>query len=210
MIQASNGYNSHLQQLHSYISWQADKINKLETNVEEIKKELTDFRNQKQISVDKIEYRFDLLKVENLNGTLVIGVTPDGAKSIEEMAKNGYSVVHSSKDKHSELYDSTSNTMEHYLKSEVPGKIDSISKQFQLNVDHEYRQRMTNDLKKQLHDRIHHYMNQVDHDKDLSTSKQFILDHVKRDIQIAIEQHLESIQNHKKGVQTHDSNDSRK
>lgn len=209
MIQASNGYSYHLQQLQSYINWQADKINKLETNVEEIKKELTDFRNQKQFTVDKIEYRFDLLKVENLNGTLVIGVTPDGAKSIEEMAKNGYSVVHGSKDKQSELYNSTSNTMEQFLNNEVPGKIDSMSKQYQLNVDHAYRQRMTSDLKKQLHDRIQHYMNQVDKDKDLSTAKQFILEHVKRDIQIAIEQHLETIQNHSKGVPAHDSNDSR-
>lgn len=200
MIQASNGYSYHLQQLHSYINWQADKINKLESNVEEIKKELTDFKNQKQIAIDKIEYRFDLLKVENLNGTLVIGVTPDGAKSIEEMAKNGCSVVHTSKDKHSELYDSTSNSMEQFLNSEVPGKIDSVSKQYQLNVNHEYRQRMTNDLKQQLHDRIHHYMNQIDDDKDLPTAKQFIVDHVKRDIQLAIEQHMETIQNHTKGV----------
>ncbi|OPA77780.1 hypothetical protein BVG16_15235 [Paenibacillus selenitireducens] len=202
MNQASNEWSHYFHQLHTYINWQTDRINKLETNLEELKKELTGIRNQKQISIDKIEYRFDMLKMENLNGTLVIGVTPDGAKSIEDMAKDGCSWVHNSKDKQSDLYDSTSKMMDQYLQNQVPDTIDSFTKTHQVHVDQEYRQLMVSDLKKQIHDRIHYYINQMDEEtaKDASMARQHILDHVKRDIQMAIEQHIRTIQSDPKGA----------
>ncbi|WP_018756516.1 spore germination protein GerPC [Paenibacillus terrigena] len=209
MNQASNNWSDYFRQLHTYINWQTDQINKLETNLEQLKKELTETRNQKQISIDKIEYRFDMLKVENLSGTLVIGVTPDGVKSMDEMEKNGLNWVQSSKDKQSDLYDSTSKMMDQYLKNQVPDTIDSFTKTHQVHVDQEYRQLMVSDLKKQVHDRIHHYINQMDKEtaKDASIARQYILDHVKRDIQMAIEQHITTIQTDPKGAQHH-ANDS--
>ncbi|MCA4756007.1 hypothetical protein H8Z60_26195 [Mycolicibacterium fortuitum] len=186
-------WSHYLHQLHNFINWQTDKINNLETKITDLNKELTDLRNQKPISVDKIEYRFDLLKVEHLNGTLVVGVTPEVARSIDEIATNDCRWVHDSTNKNTDLYRSTAEVIEQYLDSKVPDAIDSVAKLHQVQVEDEYQQLMIRDLKKQMHDRIEHYINHMSDSAAKDESVASILDKVKGDIQTAIEQHIATI-----------------
>ncbi|GAC44264.1 spore germination protein GerPC [Paenibacillus popilliae] len=195
MNHASSEWNHYFNQLHTYIQWQASKMDNLEKKLEEVNKELADLQHKKQISIDKIEYRFDQLKIENLNGTLVIGVTPEGVKSIEDMAEKGCSWDHSSKDKYSDIYRSASQRIDRYLDGSVPDMIESTTKLRQVTVDNEYRQRMIRDLKKQMNDRIQYYIDQMDENSahDLSRAQDQIVDKVINDIHIAIEEHVDII-----------------
>lgn len=195
MNHASPEWNHYFNQLHTYIQWQASKMDNVEKKLEEVNKELADLQHKKQISIDKIEYRFDQLKIENLNGTLVIGVTPEGVKSLENMAAKGCRWEHSSKDKYSDIYRSTSQRIDRYLDGSVPDMIESTTKLRQVTVDNEYRQRMICDLKKQMNDRIQYYVDQMDENSahDLSRAQDQIVDKVINDIHIAIEKHVEMI-----------------
>jgi spore germination protein PC len=81
--------NSWIQELYAHLNWQTEQINQLQKQTDKLQTEVELLKKQKHISVEKIEYKFDQLKVETLHGTLHIGVTPNMEKTIEEAAVNG-------------------------------------------------------------------------------------------------------------------------
>lgn len=72
----------HLQRANQ---WQLEKINKLEQEMDVLKQQIQKLQSEPRNHIDKIEYHFDQLKVENLNGKLSIGVNPQDAGAIDEM-----------------------------------------------------------------------------------------------------------------------------
>lgn len=65
---------------------------KLEHELKRLKDELAELKNKPPIHVDKIEYKFDQLKVESLDGTLNIGLNPTDLNNIDEFAVNNQPV----------------------------------------------------------------------------------------------------------------------
>lgn len=78
-----------LQQMYGHIIWQNEKMYTLELLLTELRDEIRLLRSAPSTRVDKIEYTFDQLKVENLEGTLQIGITPEGVKSLEDLSVGG-------------------------------------------------------------------------------------------------------------------------
>ena len=77
------------QQLSAYIEMQKQRIDKLEQTVTKLQTDLKALKDQKRIHIDKIEYNFDQLKVEKLDGTLTIGISPSSLDHIEDFSVNG-------------------------------------------------------------------------------------------------------------------------
>ncbi|MEC0225979.1 spore germination protein GerPC [Paenibacillus alba] len=77
------------QQLSAYIEMQKQRIDKLEETVAKLQTDLTAMKDQKRFHIDKIEYNFDQLKVEKLDGTLTIGISPSALDNIEDFTVNG-------------------------------------------------------------------------------------------------------------------------
>ncbi|UKS26423.1 spore germination protein GerPC [Paenibacillus sp. HWE-109] len=77
------------QQLSAYIEMQKQRIDKLEQNVKKLQDDLTALKDQKRVHIDKIEYNFDQLKVEKLDGTLTIGISPSALDNIDDFTVNG-------------------------------------------------------------------------------------------------------------------------
>jgi hypothetical protein len=84
-------WTQYFARLQAYLQWQTDQIEALKRRVVLLETELATVKEQKGVRIDRIEYSFDQLKVERLDGTLNIGVTPGGLKSIEDFAINGQS-----------------------------------------------------------------------------------------------------------------------
>lgn len=80
---------AYFRRLQAYLQWQTDQIIALQRTVASLQSEMTAVKEQKGVRIDKIEYNFDQLKVERLDGTLNIGITPGGLQSVEEFAVNG-------------------------------------------------------------------------------------------------------------------------
>ncbi|WP_261303809.1 spore germination protein GerPC [Paenibacillus andongensis] len=80
------------QQVSAYIEMQKQRIDKLEQTVTKLQTDLNDLKNQKGVHIDKIEYKFDQLKVEKLDGTLTIGISPSLLDNIDDLTVNGASV----------------------------------------------------------------------------------------------------------------------
>ncbi|KRF01714.1 hypothetical protein ASG89_25480 [Paenibacillus sp. Soil766] len=80
------------QQLCTYVEMQKQRIDKLEQTVNKLQADLKTMKDEKRIHIDKIEYNFDQLKVEKLDGTLTIGISPSAIDQIEDLSVNGNSL----------------------------------------------------------------------------------------------------------------------
>ncbi|MCY9661954.1 spore germination protein GerPC [Paenibacillus chondroitinus] len=80
------------QQLSAYIEMQKQRIDKLEETVTKLQSDLDALKVEKRFHIDKIEYNFDQLKVEKLDGTLTIGISPSSLDNVDDFTVNGASV----------------------------------------------------------------------------------------------------------------------
>jgi spore germination protein PC len=86
-------YSQYLQWLQMCIQAQEQRIQTLENALKKMKEDIKQVNEKKAIHVDKIEYKFDQLKVETLEGTLNIGLNPSELSGIEDFAVQNQSLT---------------------------------------------------------------------------------------------------------------------
>ncbi|MGG1517689.1 spore germination protein GerPC [Paenibacillus oryzisoli] len=64
-------------------------VSSLKQTVDKQQEDLKALKEEKRFHIDKIEYNFDQLKVEKLDGTLTIGISPGTLDQIDDFAVNG-------------------------------------------------------------------------------------------------------------------------
>lgn len=150
--------SSYFAQLHRYIEWQTDRIRQLEQRVDLLEKRLEALKQQRAITVEKIEYNFDQLKVERLEGSMSIGLSPSGLgdQSIEELAVGGQ-VIHTNTSR-SESYERIQNIVLTYLEADCPDELNELEDKYSVKLDEDLRERIIGDLQNQSGLRIEHYM----------------------------------------------------
>lgn len=176
-------------QLMAQLQWQSQKLIELEGRVNSLSQELLDLKNRRQIHVDKIEYKFDQLKVETLEGTLNIGISPGGGKPIEELLL-GDQEVDLSQPLRQEAFQSIKDDLDGYMNSECLREIQFFEDKHGVILGPNYRQEMLKDLWGQMDQRIHVYLDAIPPGNDAPGQKALICEKVRRDIQLAIEQHV--------------------
>ncbi|WP_127586085.1 spore germination protein GerPC [Paenibacillus koleovorans] len=197
----NNGYdwNTIFRQLYTQLLWQSEKLIKIENQLEDVLAELDAIRKQKPVNVEKIEYNFDQLKVEKLDGTLNIGITPDNAKSIEQFAIGDNDVEVGPipiQTGAPESYAAVQSNVNQFLQNEAPYEIKGMESQFGLALPNEYRDHIVTDVSKQINARIAHYIQEYgveDRAEHRSDHIEAITERVKADIRQGIEQFLRSL-----------------
>lgn len=194
---------SYFRQLHQYIEWQTGRIRELEVKVEAISRQIEMLQQQKSIQVDKIEYHFDQLKIEKLEGTMSIGLSPAGLgdQSIEDLTANGKVIqTHTGR---SESFERIQKKVYVYLESDCPEELEQLELKHGKPLQEELRQRMIGDLRRQADDRIEQYMNRMLTDPFMMLTPEQegeIAALVVRDIRAGIEQYM--THSDKKGEQS--------
>lgn len=119
-----------VQQLQDEIAiHQQEPINQLATEVHQLQYEISLLKNQRPVIVEKMEYKFDQLKVEKLEGTLNIGVTPNSLGNIDELVTNDQTIEDVPiQPQQSQSFQQIKNHIEQYLKRELPKEINAIEK----------------------------------------------------------------------------------
>lgn len=199
--------NAYLQSMWSAIQAQTAQINALEATVRSLEKEVAALKEQRTIHIEKIEYNFDQLKVEQLEGVLNIGFSPDVGKSIEEFTVGSVSPTItpaappvlkpvSAEIPETEVQQKLQESMLRYLDTEVPYEINEIGKRRQYNFDQDYIAFIVEDLKRQIDDRIVYYLGSVSADPDQPGAEPLfdaVTARVKRDIRVGIENYLRKL-----------------
>jgi spore germination protein PC len=198
-------FYEYIRQLHTFVESQATKIKTLESLVQSLASDLNDLKNKPTIKVDKIEYKFDQLKVETLEGTLNIGLNPSDLQAIEDFAVEGKQAV-SHPFGPANQFQSTMR-MEELLLQNIDSEVESIIQQYnqenQVNIDESYVAFIKDDIRKQLPNRVQFHLNQIPLNQRTNDQGQGhenrIIELIKKDLHTGIYTFLNNLPNEVKG-----------
>ncbi|WP_227936822.1 spore germination protein GerPC [Alkalihalobacillus deserti] len=166
MYYNNSDLTQNLQQIYSYLNSQHERINYLETLIQQLQNEINSLNKNPTSNIERIEYKFDQLKVERLEGTLNIGITPqNGENSIDDFAVNQHELnVPPAAEQQSNLFENVKRHIHNYLNGECYQVFNSIEQQNNYFLDSHYRQYIIQDIRGQIDHRIHYYLSQFNQD----------------------------------------------
>lgn len=179
-----------LKHLQSLIHVNQQRIEQLEHEIVRLQQELSELKKAKKIHIDKLEYHFDQLKVDRLEGTLNIGLsTKNLEEQIEDLTVNGEQ-INTEIDEDEKIKEMLAQ-FEHYFATEFVGDVERLSSQYGVPIDRSFLPLIQEQIQKQLASRIYHYMQQAKQSKmNHQNSYDQIYSLTKQDILAAIEQFL--------------------
>lgn len=145
----------YIKKLHAFVEHQSKKIAKLENTILEMKQDLESLKGRPPVQIGTIEYKFDQLKVETLEGTLNIGLNPTGLEGIDDFSVDQKTVNVPIPPK--QLFKRTvelENTLYHYLETDLETIYQDAQTQLGLSLDESYFTFIKDDIKKQLSGRV--------------------------------------------------------
>ncbi|WP_142383621.1 spore germination protein GerPC [Bacillus sp. V5-8f] len=153
-----NEFHSYTLQMQRYLATQENRIAQLEKSLQLLREELTELRNKPPVHVGRIEYKFDQLKVETLEGTLNIGLNPNDLNQIDEFSINGTSpqVPYLFPEREAVIGQITQS---------IQGQMDDIITESERRagrpIDSSYREFIKSDVARQLQQRIELYLDRT-------------------------------------------------
>ncbi|MFD1039006.1 spore germination protein GerPC [Virgibacillus byunsanensis] len=185
----SNEWNNFLYNLHHINQQQEEKIKTLEEKIDQLERKVQEKSNN---TVEKVEYHFDQLKIENLNGTLHIGLSPNDLNNIEE-----FDVAQTNKNQPTPppLKQTLMSELNGYVQETCPSLIQQLSDQYNRPIDEEYQTMMIQDIAKQLPQRIAYYEEEAK--KTIRTEsdeqlKEYITNHIKKEINHSLTNYMQA------------------
>ncbi|MGF7047420.1 spore germination protein PC [Paenibacillus sp. DS2015] len=184
----------YVQQFLNELKVQSEKIQQLEKTLQELQSDVDSLKNNKSANIGPINYHFEQLKIEKLEGTLNIGITPNKENNLEELMVNGQQM--GTKDtRKTALFERIRPQVVNYIQVEVPEQFYRQAKERNLIVNTQYVHMVTQDLQQQMDGRINEYLAQLptvqeerNNDDEISAS---IVEQMKRDIDTAVIRHME-------------------
>ncbi|CAM4056478.1 spore gernimation protein GerPC [Bacillus cereus] len=168
---------TYLHQLQQALQMQQETILNLENQVRLLQEELNELKSRPSSSIGKVEYKFDQLKVENLNGTLNIGLNPFAKKGqqIEDFEVDTETLkVNPETETNPDFYQGILQEMHRYLDEEAYNRILHFEHEERTPLDEMYRQMMIDDIKKQMEHRLPYYLSQVQSYEGISTDPEYL------------------------------------
>jgi len=185
----------YIQTIFEQMRWQTDKLNALEQTVLVLRAEIDVLKNQKNVHIDKVEYKFDQLKVEKLEGTLNIGISPG---NIDDLDIQDDDPGEPNAMQQPELYRQISEQIHSQLQQDVPQEIQAAERNISFSLDRIHRKLVEDDVAKQLDMRIRHYLEQAMPTvtaENSQTVQDSIYQKVKQDIQAAVMNYFDKFSN---------------
>lgn len=163
MFHLSQELHGYLQGMHQYILALEKRLRSMEKKVQILSDELNEHKSRSPIHVGTIEYKFDQLKVETLEGTLNIGLNHDDLeKGIEELQvdspKQGNPF--SPKQMLKRTID-IEDRIHHYLEKDLEPLVNKYGEELNIEVNESHLEFIKKDIKQQLSHRIDYYYKQI-------------------------------------------------
>lgn len=187
-----------LEQLTCFLQAQTQQMEQLNKLVKQLQHDVAQLKEKDAPQVVRNEYKFDLLKVERLEGTLNIGLNPKGDETpIGEYAVNQKVDVPDVNKVSDALFDRIQKEIYCYLERDAIYTLESLEQKYDYPLHDPYRKFIMNDIKNQIDQRICYYLNQVQTDhlepEQMASVEQNIIEKVKRDIEKTCESFLQHL-----------------
>lgn len=188
---------NYLQQLHHYVQQQDKMIQQLNKQLTGLRTDIDKIKNQPVTNIERIEYKFDQLKVEQLDGVLNIGLNPTDPDQIDnfEVQQNGMNVNGVQQQLREKLLKQCTHDIHHFLSHDCVQYIHHAEKQYDLKLDEPHRQHIIADIRKQIDSRIQYYLNAqpLSEQDSLENKKKEIFALVKKDVENSINHFLQHL-----------------
>ncbi|MFC5701087.1 spore germination protein GerPC [Cohnella faecalis] len=133
-------------------------VQQLGDQLKQLQKELSDLKAKPPLH---IEYHFDQLKVNRLEGTLNVGLSPQGIGGIDSFdtpATGCWNVVQESKPASDDAQiEAIQGEMARYMDETAFGALQGLEQSLGIPLDAAHRQKVVEDVKGQLNDRVRYY-----------------------------------------------------
>ncbi|AZU61212.1 spore germination protein GerPC [Neobacillus mesonae] len=199
------------QDLYQYLQWlqmciqaQEKRISTLENTIQKLQNQLKQIQEKPTIHVDTIEYKFDQLKVETLEGTLNIGLNPNELSGIEDFAVENQSLnTPFSPKQQMRLSMKIEDAIREYLQSDLPKIVDETQRNLSIPPNESYLSFIKEDIMKQLPGRIDYHLkayakNGPAADDELIAKK--VIDALKQEINNGVQVFLNNLPENMKGA----------
>ncbi|MGG3999432.1 spore germination protein GerPC [Anoxybacillus kestanbolensis] len=186
-------WHDYFKQLEAYLKWQQQKMQSLEQAVNALQQQYEQLKKKPHTTIEKIEYHFDQLKVETLEGTLNIGLNPAtfGEDTIENFAVPKSQTI---TPQPTPIFRNIQTAVHSYLQEEGENIIARIEQTYGRSLDPAYREFILQDIARQIDDRIHFYLRQYgEHEQANDALQQTIVSYLKRDIEHSIDTFLKHL-----------------
>jgi spore germination protein PC len=200
----------YVRQLQAQLKAQMDQIECIEQTIELLKAELKTCKDQKRIHIDKIEYKFDQLKVEKLDGTMNIGLTPGALEDIalngspESISNNMDPIIKKAMAAQEDptiqppmnLREEISKELHSFVEKQVPKQLVQLQERTGQLLDEWHRKMIITDLTKQIEGRMDYYLQQMSQGvtvDQLSSIKDSVLFRTQNDIRSALQLYFEKM-----------------
>lgn len=187
-----------VQHLYGIVQAQDQKIKKLESAVSAMMDEIEELKKRPSTTIEKIEYKFDQLKVETLEGTLNIGLNPTVPDQIEnfEVDQRGLQVnqVNNTK-REEEIFEAVQARLLAFLNEDCVKYIEQLAAQYSYELDDAHKEFIIEDIRKQIDSRIRYYLKQRTYDEDVPVSVliEDITSKVKQDVERSITYFIQAL-----------------
>jgi spore germination protein PC len=201
----NNEFYEYLRQLHQLVKNQENRIRMLEHSLLQVQTEMSKLKEKPPIHVDRIEYKFDQLKVESLDGTLNIGLNPSDLQGIDEFSVPNQSVKtpYSPKQmfqRSMELEDKVYDYMGHHL----PSIFETTQAKLQTTLDESYYHFIEEDIRKQIPKRLELYLREISAGEQPTLDTQQIDDKVlerfHKEMEYGVEAFIKNLPENVKGM----------
>ncbi|MCA1022539.1 spore gernimation protein GerPC [Halobacillus litoralis] len=181
--------------MNPYYSWQAwvdqmmKQMEQQQKMIDQLQKKIDQLQSTEppaKTVIEKIEYHFDQLKIETLEGTLQIGLTPGGGDLSD------ISDLYTGQNQHAQLPETDEQALHflhEYMVSDIPGWMNQYCRDHERNVSDEHQERMIADIRKQLPQRLEYYRGE-----NPGSPPEKIYHQVKAEIQHSIAQYLDNLE----------------
>ncbi|WP_054957850.1 spore germination protein GerPC [Paenibacillus dakarensis] len=195
----------YIEQLVQEVKKQTEKLREMEQLLQYLRKDVDGLLNKSNTNIERIDYHFDLLKIEKLEGTLNIGMTQNAAKTLEDMMVNGQPLDKLQTDPERALrLVAIQESVNAYLNNEATSIIEKLALGQELKIDEKYITMIVQDIRGQVDARIVLYLDQMEANNSGTVNdfqvQNTIIQQVKRDIDTAIMKHFEQLSAGKQGL----------
>ncbi|WP_235714566.1 spore germination protein GerPC [Neobacillus dielmonensis] len=188
-----------------HIQTQENRIASLEATIQKMREEIKSLSETKTIHVDRIEYKFDQLKVETLEGTLNIGLNPNDLAGIEEFEVQSQALnTQFTPADYMKRSMKIEETIYQYLETDLPQIVEAAQRNLNIHPNESYLSFIKQDIIKQLPTRVDYHLKNfhaVNRRADTSlTVDEQIIDAIKQEIQNGVVAFLNQLPETVKGM----------
>jgi len=187
------------------IQAQEKRIAALEQTIQKLGTDIAQIGEKPTIHVDRIEYKFDQLKVETLEGTLNIGLNPNDLSGIEDFAVQNQSLkTPFSPKEQMRLSMKIEEAIHSYLETDLPLIVNDTQRNMAIPPNESYLSFIKEDIIKQLPNRIDYHLKtnsaKVQSANNAPPIEEIVIEALKQEIQSGVMVFLNNLPENVKGM----------